>query len=78
MFLSRREKRCAFLLFIVFEVPSIHLQRNAAAGAAKRNRGYRRDEDLDIAPPPPNSDSRRASAPEQIDTGEHGGSCFCF
>jgi hypothetical protein len=77
MFPSRRAKRCAQPLFIVFEVSSINLQRTAAAGAPKRNHGYRHDEDFDTPPPPPNSDPQRTSAPVQIDTGEHG-SCLCF
>jgi hypothetical protein len=42
---------------------SIHLQRNATAGAPK---GYRHDEDFDILPPPPNTDSQRASASAQL------------
>jgi hypothetical protein len=47
MFLSRRVKRYAQPLFIVFEVSSINLQRNAAAGARKGDGGYRRDDDID-------------------------------
>lgn len=53
-------------------------QRNAAAGASKKDEDIVPDEDLD--PPSPNPDSQQSAAAVQPATGEHGGnrSCFCF
>jgi len=60
---------------------AVNFQRNAAAGAPKKdNNGYKRDEEFDSPPPSPNADSQQASAlaPAQMDTGEHGSDRLCF
>ncbi|KAG1731667.1 hypothetical protein EDD22DRAFT_390879 [Suillus occidentalis] len=53
-------------------------ERNAAAGAPKKDEDIVPDEYLD--PPSPNPDSQQQAAAVQTSTGEHGGgrSCFCF
>ncbi|KAG2343544.1 tricorn protease domain 2-containing protein [Suillus weaverae] len=53
-------------------------ERNAAAGAPKRDENIVPDEYLD--PPSPNPDSRQPAGAGETSTGEHGGdrSCFCF
>jgi hypothetical protein len=55
-----------------------HFQRNATAGAPKKDEDTVPDEYLD--PPSPNPDSQQPAAVVQPATGEHGGdrSCFCF
>ncbi|KIK33194.1 hypothetical protein CY34DRAFT_18518 [Suillus luteus UH-Slu-Lm8-n1] len=53
-------------------------ERNAAAGAPKKDEDIVPDEYLD--PPSPNPNSQQPAAALQPATGEHGGdrSCFCF
>ncbi|KAG2748711.1 hypothetical protein P692DRAFT_201789822 [Suillus brevipes Sb2] len=53
-------------------------ERNAAAGAPKKDEDIVPDEYLD--PPSPKPDSQQPAAAVQPATGEHGGdrSCFCF
>ncbi|KAG2739949.1 hypothetical protein P692DRAFT_20840906 [Suillus brevipes Sb2] len=53
-------------------------ERNAAAGAPKKDEDIVPDEYLD--PPSPIPDSQQPAAAVQTSTGEHGGdrSCFCF
>jgi len=53
-------------------------ERNAAAGAPKKDNNIVPDEYLD--PPSPHPDSQESTAAVQSNTGEHGGdrSCFCF
>ncbi|KAG1735656.1 hypothetical protein EDD22DRAFT_959886 [Suillus occidentalis] len=53
-------------------------ERNAAAGATKKDEDIVPDENLD--PPSPNCDSQQPAAAMQPSTGEHGvdRSCFCF
>ncbi|KAJ8581607.1 hypothetical protein M405DRAFT_611465 [Rhizopogon salebrosus TDB-379] len=71
--------RASHALPPIVDVPLAHgKERNAAAGARKGSGGYRRDEDIDTLPPPPNSDPQRTSALVRIDTGKHGSSCLCF
>jgi len=60
---------------LVIECSHFNFQRNAAAGAPKCDRGYRRDEEFDSPPSSPSSDSRRAA---QEVTGEHGRGRLCF
>ncbi|KIK42623.1 hypothetical protein CY34DRAFT_804684 [Suillus luteus UH-Slu-Lm8-n1] len=53
-------------------------QRNAAAGAPKKDEDIVPDEYLD--PPSPNPNSQQQTTAVQSASGEHGGdrSCFCF
>ncbi|KIK31504.1 hypothetical protein CY34DRAFT_19856 [Suillus luteus UH-Slu-Lm8-n1] len=53
-------------------------ERNATAGAPKKDEDIVPDEYLD--PPSPNPDSQQPAAAVQTSTREHGGdrSCFCF
>ncbi|KAG2738105.1 hypothetical protein P692DRAFT_20759647, partial [Suillus brevipes Sb2] len=72
-----KEARSVHFLFL-FKVSCMNSQRNAAAGAPKKDEDIVPDEYLD--PPSPNPDSQQQATAVQPASGEHGGdrSCFCF
>ncbi|KIK48515.1 hypothetical protein CY34DRAFT_8123 [Suillus luteus UH-Slu-Lm8-n1] len=72
-----KEARCVHFL-VLFKVSCMNSQRNAVAGAPKKDEDIVPDEYLD--PPSPNPDSQQQATAVQPASGEHGGdrSCFCF
>ncbi|KAJ8596703.1 WD40 repeat-like protein [Rhizopogon salebrosus TDB-379] len=76
----RRSSQAGHSMLPTVDVPLAQgKERNATAGAPKKNSEYRRDEDFDPLPPPsPNSNSQQLSAATQINTGEHGSGRLCL
>ncbi|KAG1764121.1 hypothetical protein EDD22DRAFT_846030 [Suillus occidentalis] len=72
-------KEARFVHFLLlYKVSFMKSQRNATAGAPKKDEDIVPDEYLD--PPSPNPDSQQPATAVLPATGEHGGdrSCFCF